>query len=266
MNTQDVVVFDVETQRTFDEVGGYENREKLGISYIGVYSYNQDQYFGFTEQELPQLEAILNREKPMLCGFNSINFDVPVMQPYFPNIDLSALPHVDILKDIEAVLGHRLKLDSVAGGTLYEKKSGDGLDAIRWYRAGDMESLAKYCIQDVKVTRDVYEFGKRHGKIYYPTGGNKRAIAVEWSQQKKIQEKIADAFKTHEQIQVEYFDVDDDGVKTNKETMLEVLEYEGGDVFEAFCHASNSKREFHIYDIWQVEATGQNFAHQAKLF
>lgn len=265
MSTTDVVVFDVETQRTFDEVGGYDNLEKLGISYAGVYSYNQDQYFGFTESELPQLEVILQKEQPTLVGFNSIKFDVPVMQPYF-GMNLASLPHVDILKDIEQVLGHRVKLDNVAGATLYENKSGDGLDAIRWYRAGDMESLAKYCIDDVKVTRNVYEFGKRHGRIYYPSGGQKLPIPVQWSDQHTIEQKIADAFKTHEQITVEYFDIDDDGNKSNTKTTLEVLDFDGGDTFEAYCQTEGDKRQFHVYDIWDVESTGENFAHQAKLF
>lgn len=266
MSQRDVVVFDVETQKTFDEVGGRDNFDKLGISYAGVYSYTQDEYFGFLENELPRLETILMREQPLLVGFNSIHFDIPVMQPYFPNLDLSTLPHVDILKDIEKELGHRLKLDSVAGTTLYEHKSGDGLDAIRWYRAGDFDSIARYCIDDVKVTRNLYEFGKRHGKIYYMAGGSKVAIPVNWSDQPTIESMIADAFKTHEQLTVEYFSVDDEGKKENKKTLLEVLDYDGTDKFEAFCHAENVKRAFHVSDIWDVQTTGKNFAHQAKLF
>lgn len=261
---KNIIVFDIETQRTFDEVGGVENRHELGVSYVGVYSYSQEKLFGFAEQELPALEKILVAEKPMLIGFNSIHFDVPVLQPYFSSLDLSQLPHLDILKEIEKALGHRLKLDSVAQGTLYEGKSGDGLDAIRWYREGDMESLAKYCLDDVRVTRDVYEFGRRHGKLYYPSGGEKKPIPVGWTQHPTIQERLEEAFKKHEQLDVEYFEVDD-GHKEIVKRQIEILSM-NGDRFDAYCNVIHHKSTFHVDRVWRIEETGKTFAHQGTLF
>ncbi|PIW36694.1 MAG: hypothetical protein COW24_03980 [Candidatus Kerfeldbacteria bacterium CG15_BIG_FIL_POST_REV_8_21_14_020_45_12] len=260
------VVFDVETQKTFDEVGGYDNKEQLGISYIGVYSYSQNKMFGFLEDELPMLEKILIDEKPMLIGFNSKNFDVPVMQPYFPNIDLAALPHLDILEEINNTLGHRVKLDNVAQATLYKGKSGDGLDAIRWYRSGDLESLAKYCLMDVEVTRDVYEYGLKHGRIFYPSGGERKPIPVKWSDgSQSIADRLAEAFKKHESLEIEYFQVDELNKKEVVTLNVEILDYDG-ERFDAYCVQMNNKDKFQVSNVWAIHETGQVYAHQGQLF
>lgn len=266
LSSNNIIVFDVETQRTFDEVGGFENKEKLGISYVGLYSYSQDKLFGFFEDDLPTLEKILIAEKPILMGFNSINFDVPVMQPYFPNIDLSALPHLDLLKEVEKALGHRLKLDSIAQATLHSKKSGDGLDAIRWYREGNLDSLAKYCLKDVEITRDIYEFGKRHGKLYYPSGGDKKEIFVEWAEGRTIREQLNEAFKKHQEVIIEYFEPHENGAELSTLT-IEILDFDIAEHrFEAYCKERDEKTHFDVRNVWKIQDTGETFAHQGSLF
>ncbi len=260
-----IVVFDVETKKSFDEVGGVEHRDELGISYAGVYSYSQDKLTGFWEDDLEKLEQILIAERPTLIGFNSIHFAVPVMQPYFSNLDLTTLPHLDILKDIEGVLGHRLKLDSVAQSTLYAGKSGSGLDAIRWYREGDYDSLAKYCLGDVTVTRDVYEYGRRHGHIWYSGGGEKKKIPMNWSNGPTIEERLAEAFKRHEQMTMEYFELDEQGGKEIVTRTVDILDMDGLK-FDAFCHETNNKDKFRADLIWDIAETGSTFAHQGDLF
>lgn len=262
-DTPNKVVFDIETKHTFDEVG--ENREELGVSYVGVYSYSQNELFGFFEDKLDVLEKILAAEKPMLIGFNSKHFDVPVLQPHFKSLDLSTLPHLDILEEITKALGHRLKLESVATATIYAGKSGTGLDAIRWYREGDYESLAKYCLDDVRVTRDVYEYGLRHGRLFYPSGGDKIPIPIEWRRDVTIRDQIEEAFKRHEQLTLEYFEVDDNGQKEVVKHTVEVLDMDG-DRFEAFSHTSNDKSQFTVANVWDIEETGKTYAHQGKLF
>jgi DEAD/DEAH box helicase domain-containing protein len=259
------VVFDIETKFTFDEVGGFGQPEKLGVSYVGVYSYSQDKLFGFTEEELPKLERILQAEQPMLVGFNSIHFDVPVLQPYFSQLDLTTLPHVDILRDIDKALGHRVKLDNVAQATLYEGKSGSGLDAIRWYREGDMESLAKYCLDDVRVTRDVYEYGLRHGRIYYPSGGEKLPIPMRWVEGPYIQDLLQEAFKRHEQLEVEYFAIDHTGTKEIVTDLIDILDFDGNRV-EALSARTSKKLTIPLANIWAVRETGHTSAHQVSLF
>lgn len=265
--TQPIVVFDVETKKSFEEVGGFENLEQLGISYVGVYSTSQDKLFGFWEDDLEKLETILIAEKPLLIGFNSLHFDVPVLQPYFKRLDLLTLPHVDILKDVEKVLGHRLKLDSIAQSTLFEGKSGSGLDAIRWYREGNFDQLAQYCLDDVRVTRDIYEFGKRHGHVFYTGGGEKKPIPVQWAPEGQITitMQLQEAFKKHNQLTLHYFDVDPTGKKEVVKRTVEILDMDEKR-FKAFCTELNTTATFVISQVWEVEQTGQTFAHQSSLF
>jgi hypothetical protein len=261
----DIIVFDVETQHTFDEVGGIENRDKLGISYVGLYSYSQKKMFGFFEKDLPMLEKILLKTRPMLIGFNSIHFDVPVLQPYFTQINLSELPHLDMLKEVEKVLGHRLKLDSIAQGTIFSQKSGDGLDAIRWYREGNFDALAKYCIDDVAITRDIYEFGEKQGAIYYPAAGMRKAVKISWGKPPLISERIQEAYAQKKQLSIDYFDLPKEGSAQRVTRTIDILSM-NGDSFDAFCHDLNNKHTLHISQVWDVKETGKSFAHQVSLF
>ena len=164
---KNIIVYDIETKHTFDEVGGGRDAlEKLGISVLGAYDYQTDEYLMFEESELRQFEERL-QEKPLLVGFNSRKFDTPVLQTYM-HFDLGkALPQLDILEELVKVLGHRVSLDSVAEATLGRKKIGHGLDAIRYYRNGEMEKLKKYCLEDVRITRAVYEFGAKNQELFY---------------------------------------------------------------------------------------------------
>lgn len=259
------VVLDIETQRTFEEVGGREHREQLGVSYVGVYSYSQKQFYGFFEKDLAALERILLAETPVIIGFNSIHFDIPVLQPYFSKLNLTTLPQLDILQEISTALGHRLKLESVALGTLASKKSGSGLDAIRWYREGDFDSLARYCQDDVRLTRDLYEYGCRHGKLFYFSGGEKLGIPISWGEPPLIAEKIEEAFKRRRRLEIEYMEVDESGQQRTVPRSLEVLSFED-DRFSAYCHTIEDQRTFFVPQVWNVRDSGETFARQGKLF
>ncbi len=168
-----LVVFDVETKKAFDEVGGYFP-EKLGVSISGVY-YRDDEaqtewYRGFREEEFPEMFKLFETAD-RIVGFNTINFDMPALSPYYVG-DLLALPNLDIMVELEKQLGHRVALDAVAKETLGEQKNGHGLDAIRYYHDGDWESLTKYCLQDVKVTKELYEYGLAHKKLMFKNKWN----------------------------------------------------------------------------------------------
>ena len=154
------IVFDLETKKTFDEVGGYDNTHLLGITVCGVFDYSTGKYRAYQESELAEMEELFS-QVDLLIGFNSKSFDNTVLQPYFTNLDLNKIPHLDILEETTRVLGHRLKLESVAQSTLHEGKSGSGLDAIRYHREGDWDNLIKYCLDDVRVTKEVYEYGSK---------------------------------------------------------------------------------------------------------
>ncbi len=172
------VVLDIETQNTFDEVGGYFT-DKLKVSLVGVYYYETDTYESYLEHELPQLFSRLERSGRII-GYNSIGFDMPVLNNYYAG-DLLKLPQLDILAEIQKSLGYRIKLDAVAQSTIGTKKSGHGLQAVQWWKEGNIEAIREYCLQDVKVTREVYEYGLKHNCLLFDDrSGERKAIPVDF--------------------------------------------------------------------------------------
>lgn len=158
------IVLDIETQNSFQDIGEY-NPSLLSISLVGVYFYETDKYETFLEHELGRLWPLLEKTDRII-GFNILGFDFPVMQRYYTG-DFKKFPSLDIMKEIERAVGFRVKLDNVAQTTLGVGKSGNGLMAIEYFRKGEIEKLREYCLQDVKVTKDVYEFGRREGHIFF---------------------------------------------------------------------------------------------------
>ncbi len=168
------VILDVETKKAFDEVGGYFP-EQLGISFVGVCvresMSGKGKMMGFFEQDLPDLFPLLEKAD-VVIGYNVDAFDMPTFSPYY-NADISRIPTLDVMMRIKDSIGHRIKLDNVAQETLGVGKTGDGLDAIKYYKSGQLDKLKDYCIQDVAVTRDVYDFGLQKGKISYKNKWNR---------------------------------------------------------------------------------------------
>jgi len=176
---QRVVVFDIETQRSFEEVGGRSQFHKLGVSVGVAYSYDQDRFLVGTEEDIAKLIDLL-LEADLVVGYNIIGFDYEVLRGY-PARALHTLPTFDIMFDLEQRLGFRPKLDSVASATLGVGKSADGLQALEWWRNGEVEKIIEYCREDVRVTRDLYDFGKRNRWVKVERfGGNARKVEVDW--------------------------------------------------------------------------------------
>lgn len=173
-----IIVFDIETQNVFHDVGTNDPAD-LDLAVIAIYDSERDVYESFTQEELPQLWPILEGAH-LLVGYNSEHFDLPLLNKYYQG-DLSYIPHLDLLKEIKAVLGRRIKLDVVAEATLGTKKSGHGLESIRWWRNGEVDKVRNYCIDDVRITKDVYEHAKKYGKLSYHNAGEKRDIQLDTS-------------------------------------------------------------------------------------
>lgn len=180
MTGKNIIVFDLETQRSFDDVGGRSAFDKLGISVLGAYLYRTAEYVMFEESELGNFEELL-QAKPLLVGFNSRRFDCAVLQPYV-RVDLAKLPQLDILEEVVKAVGHRVKLDSIAQATLGAGKSGSGLDALKYWRNGEIDKLKSYCMDDVKITHEIYEYGARHGELFFTSkyGMTKARAPVSW--------------------------------------------------------------------------------------
>ncbi|HLD18273.1 MAG TPA: ribonuclease H-like domain-containing protein [Patescibacteria group bacterium] len=172
------VVLDIETQNTFEDVGGYHH-SKLRISVVGVYFYETDEYKAYEERELPELWARLERSG-RLIGYNTRSFDFPVMNNYYAG-DFLKFPNLDILAEIEKTLGFRLKLDHVAQATIGTGKTGHGLQAVEWWKKGEIEKIKTYCLDDVRVTKGVYEYGLKYKALAYEDRlGARKGIPVDF--------------------------------------------------------------------------------------
>lgn len=170
------ITFDIETKNTFREVGSRE-AEDLDISLLAIHDSEDDEYKSFLEDELDELWPIIE-SADSLIGYNSDHFDIPLLNKYYPG-DLTKLKSVDLMKEIQDQLGRRLKLDDVAEATLGESKSADGLQAITWWKQGEIEKIRKYCVQDVKVTKNVYDYALTNEHIKYPEGSDIREVPLE---------------------------------------------------------------------------------------
>lgn len=170
------IVLDLETQKSFEEVGGRGKNHLLKISVCGIFDYSTEQYSIYEEHELPRLASVL-QSADQIIGFNIKNFDFEVLQPYL-NFNIHEIPYYDILEEIEKAVGHRVKLESVAQGTIGSGKSGNGLEALLYYRNNRMDLLKKYCLDDVRVTKQVYDFALKNQKLLYRDYFNVREIPV----------------------------------------------------------------------------------------
>jgi len=181
-----LVVFDVETKKAFDEVGGYFP-EKLGVSVSGVWYGEEGSegiLRGFREEEFSEMFKIFE-SADRIVGFNSIDFDMVALKPYYLG-DLLKLPNFDILQEVEQKVGYRVKLDALAKETLGVQKGGNGLDAITYFHEGNWTKLTKYCLEDVKITKDLYDWGLKNGELKFKNKWNEIVtVGVEFGYSEK---------------------------------------------------------------------------------
>ncbi|MFA5995674.1 MAG: ribonuclease H-like domain-containing protein [Patescibacteria group bacterium] len=262
MAEQNIIVYDLETQKTFAEVENGKP-ELLRVSYLGLYSFSQNQYFGFFEPDLPKLEAIMLKEQPLLIGFNSIHFDNKVLQPYFKQLNISTLPQLDILAEIYNSLGFRMKLESVAQATLGTGKSGSGLDAIRYFRTGNLEALSKYCLDDVRITKDIYLYGKQHGFILYTAAGELARLPVSWGNAPTITDQLKQAWQQHQRCSISYLQMEPTRQIYNTE--IDVITFNPKTI-TAYCQQAHATKPFSVDRIQTLSITKQQYAYQAVLF
>jgi len=172
------IVFDIETQNIFSDVGS-NDPASLDISVVSVYDSETKKYTTVTIDELDTLWPIIEKADA-LVGYNSNHFDIPILNKYYPG-DLTQIKSIDLLEDIKESLGRRIRLGNVAEATIGAKKSADGLAAVRWWREGKIDKIKKYCEQDVKVTKEIFEYALKHGHIKFKDGLKTREIPIDTS-------------------------------------------------------------------------------------
>lgn len=177
--TKNVVYFDLETQKSADEVGGWDKISRMGMSVGVTYSTQRGGYQIYGEKQVDELIKELQRAD-LVVGFNNLRFDYEVLHGY-TTLDLRQVPTLDMLVELQKTLQHRLSLDSIAEATLGVEKTAEGLQAIRWYKDGRMAEIAEYCCYDVKITKLVHQYGAAHKQLFYKNRfGNKLSVPVAW--------------------------------------------------------------------------------------
>lgn len=264
----DTLVIDLETKKSFAEVGGERNIRDLGISVAGVYSYEKDKFFAFEEHELGEVERMLKNTEHVI-GFNINHFDIPVLLPYLKEVSFDTIAVTDMFADAVEFLGHRVGLNALAQATLNAAKSGNGLEALEWFKQGRIDDVKKYCIQDVKITRDLYEYGKKHGHVLFQSFVDQKqhSIPVRWGSHIKvpIRKILEDAFAARARLAIEYVSsADEEGLGYKKERMIDIYKIKKEEV-EAYCHFRKSLRNFRINRILKAEPVAENYVVPADV-
>ena len=179
------IVFDIETRNVFADVGK-NDPSLLDIALISIHDSETDSFSSYLEEDLPKLWPIIERAD-MLIGFNSDHFDVPLLNKYYPG-DLTKIKSLDILKEIQKSYGRRMKLDQLAEGTLGKNKSGHGLDAIMWWKQGLIQKIKDYCEDDVRITKEIYDYAMKNQKLIFKEGGKMNEIKLDTSEWEKPNE------------------------------------------------------------------------------
>jgi len=176
---KNILYFDLETQKSADEVGGWDKISRMGMSVGVTYSSAHAAYRIYGEKQVDDLIRDLQRAD-LVVGFNNLRFDYEVLHGY-TTMDLRQLPTLDMLVELQNKLQHRLSLDSIATATFGVEKTAEGMQAIEWFRAGRLLDIAEYCCYDVKLTKLVHEYGVTHRQLHYRNRfGKKLTVPVSW--------------------------------------------------------------------------------------
>ena len=257
------LVLDLETQKEFSEVEG-RRPELLKVSVCGLYSYEENRYDVYLEAELGSKLAPRLQAADLLIGFNIRRFDLPVLQPYLP-YSAETLNMLDILEEVVKNLGHRVSLDSIAQATLGHGKSGSGLDALRWFKEGRFDLITNYCLDDVKITKEVYEYGKEHGRLFFTSrfSNDKMPVAVFWPERKRdlsaIAKMLTEACEKRLQVEIDYLSQSVAAGESAQRTRRVDVYHIHEPYFEAFCHFRNDVRQFRLDRVLDIKPTWQRY-------
>ena len=173
------LIVDLETQNLVQDVGGWGNVNKLKISIACAWDSKTQQMLVFKENEIHKLNELC--EERLVIGYNIRGFDLVILEAY--GLNLSRLDVFDIMYDVQTLTRQKfLKLETIAQGTLNAGKSADGLMAVEWWKTGEIDKIIQYCKQDVEVTRDIFEYGRKNGhvKLRRAEGANVE-VKVNWN-------------------------------------------------------------------------------------
>jgi DEAD/DEAH box helicase domain-containing protein len=173
-----IITFDIETANWMSDVGTSQPAD-LTIALVCIHDSETNEFRSFFEPELPHLWKILERAD-LLIGYNSDHFDIPLLNKYYPG-ELTRIRSLDLMKEVQNIVGRRLRLDAIADGTLGKKKIGDGAQSLKWWRAGEIDKVREYCLKDVEITKEIFEYALENGHIKYRELGKVREVKLDTS-------------------------------------------------------------------------------------
>jgi DEAD/DEAH box helicase domain-containing protein len=168
------ITFDIETEGDFRTNGDFSNLE---LTVLGTHDSESGEFAAFYKDELHKAWPLFE-SADTIVGYNSDHFDIPILGKYYAG-DLTKIKSIDLLKEIKNVSGRRLKLDNVAEATLGRGKTSDGLEAVGWWKQGLREKVRDYCLADVKITAELYDYAKKHGSVKYRDYDSVREIKLD---------------------------------------------------------------------------------------
>lgn len=169
------ITFDIETANVLPSFQRGD-MTKLELALVGVHDSETGEFTSYVKEELGQLWPILERAD-VLIGYNSDSFDIPLLNRYYPG-DLTQIRSIDLMIEVQKVLGRRLRLQSLAQATLGRGKGGDGLKSVEWWQQGLVDKVREYCIEDVRLTRELFDYALKHGALKYMDLKEKRTVKL----------------------------------------------------------------------------------------
>ena len=248
------IVLDLETKKSLSEVRD-KDYSQLGVSVAVIYSYLEQGFHYFLEEKIKDIQPYLQRAE-LVIGFNITNFDFLVLEPYL-DFDLTKLKILDIFTEVRNSLGFRLGLESLAQATLGTGKTGSGLDALKYFRQGEIKKLIAYCRNDVRVTCQLYEYGLKHNQLLFRRGAALETIPISWGQGQGIRQILDQGFKTRQTLEIEYSAAGSNYGRQSRQ--IDIYDFDLGKIV-AYCHLRKDMRTFNLRRILSAKLTGKKYS------
>lgn len=167
-----VIVFDIEIAKRVEDVPGGWNAARqgeCGVSCVCLYDNQTNRYHVYDQHTIQQCIDHLNTAD-LLVSFNGIGFDIPALEGY-AGAAITVENHYDILAEIWKAAGRKVKgyrLGDVGQRTVGLEKSDTGTHAPELYARGRWGELVDYCINDVHLTKELFNHIVEHGFVISP--------------------------------------------------------------------------------------------------
>lgn len=191
-----MIFVDIETENFVGKDGSFLSLSEMKVTFAGAYDFKAGRYLSFWRdgvqfptgvsremvaraKPLPELEDLM-KSADYVVGYNIWGFDYGVLSSYF-KANPFTFPTLDLMLAMKKAIGFRPKLDSLAKANLGTGKIGKGIDAGVYWARGEYEKLEKYCLEDVRLTYEVWAIGEKERRLkYYDFNGFLKETQVDW--------------------------------------------------------------------------------------